>query len=172
MVDPWLVIRLLDWFRDAAYKEQPVESGSTLVFRVNRPARYFFAGGTLFAAVLAVLSFFIQDIERQIQLGLVLLAALFFARWPWAVKLSPDGVSKRTYFGFTKTIPWMDVIALEFNRKTGIFTVTSKFGQKMRCSAFMVSPARFYAEMYKRASGLGPMPTRAGLPSGSYLPVR
>ena len=171
MVDPWLAIRLLEWFRNAAYKEQPVDTGTTLVFRVSRPARYFFVGGTLFVGMLGALSFFIQDIEWQIQLGLVLLAALFFARWPWAVKLSPDGVSKRTYFGFTKTISWMDVIALEFNRKTGVFKVASKFGRKIHCSAFMVSPARFYAEMHKRAIGLGPMPTRAGLPSRGYLPV-
>jgi hypothetical protein len=173
MVDTLLVMRLLEWFRKAAYKERPQDTGATLIFPVSRPARYFYAVGTLFAAALGVLSFFVEDLEWYIKFAFIPMVALFFTRWPWAVELGPEGISKRSYFGTTKTIHWMDVTALSFNRKTGIFTVIGKDGQKIKCSAFMVSPAQFYLEVYKRATALGPMPTRDfdGLPVGSCLPI-
>lgn len=171
MLDVFISARLLRWFREAAPKEQPVDSGDALIFRVARPARYFFGIGIFFAFALGVGAFLAPAIEWYVRLIYLILVPVLFLRWPWALKLTPDGVSKRSYLGITRTIPWMDVIALEFNRTTGVFTITSKFGPKIRCSAFMVSPARFYAEMYKRATGLGPMPTRDGLPSGSYLPA-
>ena len=63
MVDTLLVMRLLEWFRKAAYKERPQDTGATLIFPVSRPARYFYAVGTLFAAVLGALSFFVEDLE-------------------------------------------------------------------------------------------------------------
>ena len=173
MVDTLLIIRLLEWFRKAAYKERPKDTGTMLIFPVSWPARYFYACGVLFAAALGVLAFFVEDIDWYIKFAFIPMTAFFFTRWPWAVKLGPEGVSKRSYFGVTKTILWFDVTALSFNRKTGIFTVMGRDGQKIRCSAFMVSPAQFYAEVHKRAPALGPMPTRAsdGLPIGAYAPI-
>ena len=174
MVDTLLIIRLLEWFRKAAYKERPHDTGTTLIFQVSWPARCFYAFGTLFAAALGVISFFVEGLEWYIRLAFIPMTAFFFTRWPWAVKLSPEGISKRSYFGVSKIIPWSDVRALSFNRKTGIFTVAGSYGEKIRCSAFMVSPAQFYAEVYKRAAALGPMPTRGsdGLPIvGGYIPI-
>ncbi|MEI4883981.1 hypothetical protein, partial [Klebsiella pneumoniae] len=93
----------------AAYKERPKDTGTTLIFQVSWPARYFYAGGTLFAAALGVTSFIVEDLDWYIKLAFIPMTAFFFTRWPWAVKLGNEGISKRSYFGVTKTILWFDV---------------------------------------------------------------
>jgi len=39
MVDVFAAIRLVQWFRDAAYKELPKDTGDVMIFRVSRPAK-------------------------------------------------------------------------------------------------------------------------------------
>jgi hypothetical protein len=154
------ILGLLRKFRESAYKEAPVERGNGTIFRESRPARYFYRFGITFFGAMAVLSFVVKDVEWYIRAGYIPMFAFLFMRWPWATKITGQGVSRRSYFGVLRTIEWSDVTALNYDRRAGRFTVIARSGATIRCSAFMVSPPVFYREVYRRAPQLGPMPTR------------
>jgi hypothetical protein len=160
MVDVFAAIRLVQSFRDAAYKELPKDTGDAMIFRVSRPARYIFGFGILLVGVFAVLSFFIDGIEWYLRAAYIPFFLLAFTQWPWAVVLNLDGLSKRSYLGLRRTIRWTEVTALAYDNTSRRFTVVGKPGQMIRCPRYLVSPATFYHEMHKHAGGLGPMPTR------------
>jgi hypothetical protein len=160
MVDVFAAIRLVQWFRDAAYKELPKDAGDAMIFRVSRPARYIFAFWILLVGVFAVLSFFVGGIEWYLRAAYIPFFLLAFTQWPWAVVLNRDGISKRSYLGLCRTIRWTEVTALAYDNTSRRFTVVGKPGQIIRCPRYLVSPATFRHEMYKHAGGLGPMPTR------------
>jgi hypothetical protein len=160
MVDVFAAIRLVQWFRDAAYKELPKDTGDAMIFRVSLPARYLFRFWILPVGVFAVLSFFISGIEWDLRAAYIPFFLLAFTQWPWAVVLHRDGISKRSYLGLRRTIRWTDVTALAYDSTSRRFTVVGKPGQIIRCPRYLVSPATFHHEMYKDAGGLGPMPTR------------
>lgn len=160
MVDFHTAVRLAHWLRNAAYQELPKDTGEAMIFRVCRPARYLFALWIILAGVFAVLSFFVAGIEWYIRAGYIPAFLLIFTQWPWAVILDREGISKRSYLGVRNTISWQDVSALAFDSTSRKFTVLGKPGQTIRCSGYLVSPATFYKEIYKRAASLGPMPTR------------
>ena len=160
MADVLAAIRLVQWFRDTAYKELPEDTGDAMIFRVCRPARYLFRFWILLVGVFAVLTFFIDGIEWYLRAAYIPFFLLAFTQWPWAVLLNRDGVSKRSYFGFRKTIPWPDVTAVAYDSTSRRFTVVGKPGQIIRGPRYLVSPATFHHEMYKHAAALGPMPTR------------
>lgn len=160
MVDYFLTMRLVKWFRDAAYKELPTDTGDAIIFRVSRPARYVFGFWIALFAAFGVLSFLIGGIEWYIRAAYIPAFALIFTQWPWAVALDREGISKRSYSGIRKTISWPDVTALKYERNSRRWTVAGKSGQTIRCSPYLVSPATFYREVYKHAPALGPMPTR------------
>jgi hypothetical protein len=160
MVDVFAAIRLVQWFRDAAYKELPKDAGDAMIFRVSRPARYIFAFWILLVGVFAVLSFFVGGIEWYLRAAYIPFFLLAFTQWPWAVVLNRDGISKRSYLGLCRTIRWTEVTALAYDNTSRRFTVVGKPGQIIRCPRYLVSPATFRHEMDKHAGGLGPMPTR------------
>jgi hypothetical protein len=160
MVDVFAAIRLVQWFRDSAYKELPKDTGDAMIFRVSRPARHIFAFLILLVGVFAVLSFFVSGIEWYLRAAYIPFFLLAFTQWPWAVVLDRDGISKRSYLGLRRTIRWTEVTALAYDNTSRRFTVVGKPGQMIRCPRYLVSPATFHHEMYKHAGGLGPMPTR------------
>jgi hypothetical protein len=160
MVDVFAAIRLVQWFRDAAYKELPEDTGNAMIFRVSRPARYIFGFWIFLVGVFAVLTFFIDGIEWYLRGAYIPFFLLAFTQWPWAVVLHRDGISKRSYLGLRTTILWAEATALAYDSTSRRFTVVGKPGQMIRCPRYLVSPATFCYEMYKRAGGLGPMPTR------------
>jgi hypothetical protein len=156
-------IHFIKWFRAAAYKEPPKDTGNALIFRVTRPARYLFRFSIVVAGLFALLAFYVGGTDWYIRAFSILAFLVLLARWPWAVVLDRRGVSKRIYVGIHKTIPWPEVTSLGYERNSHRFTVTGKRGQSIRTSAYVVSPATFHHEMYKRAAGLGPAPTRSAL---------
>jgi hypothetical protein len=160
MVDIFLTFRLMRWFREAAYKELPTDTGDAMIFRVSRPARYLYRFWILLVGVFAVLTFFVAGVEWYLSAAYIPFFLLAFTQWPWAVVLDRDGISKRSYLSLRKAIRWTDVTALAYDRTSRRFTVVGKPGQTIRCSPYLVSPATFYHEMYKHAAALGPMPTR------------
>ena len=160
MVDVFAAIRLVQWFRDVAYKELPKDTGDAMIFRVSRPSRTILRFWILLVGVFAVLTFFIEGIEWYLRAAYIPFFLLAFTQWPWAVVLNRDGISKRSYLGLRRTIFWTEVTALAYNSTSRRFTVVGKPGQMIRCPRYLVSPATFYHEMYKHAGGLGPMPTR------------
>jgi len=160
MVDVFAAIRLVQWFRDSAYKELPKDTGDAMIFRVSRPARYIFGFWILLVGVFAVLTFFISSVEWYLRAAYIPFFLLAFTQWPWAVVVNRDCISKRSYLGLRRTIRWTEVTALAYDSTSRRFTVVGKPGQMIRCPRYLVSPATFYHEMYKHADGLGPMPTR------------
>jgi hypothetical protein len=160
MGDLFFVIRLLQWFREAPDTEPPVERRGAILYRVCRPARYFFGFGILFTSAMGVLSFLVGDIEWYIRAAYIPGVAFLFTRWPWTVKLDRAGVSKRSYVAIRTTVRWSDVSALAYDRPTRRFTVVGRTGARIRCTPFMVAPPHFYREVYRQAPALGPMPTR------------
>jgi hypothetical protein len=166
MVDVFAAIRLVQWFRNAAYKELPKDTGDAMIFRASRPARYVLRFWILLLGIFAVLTFFVGGIEWYIRAGYIPLFLLAFTQWPWAVALDREGISKRSYIGWRKTISWTDVTALAYDSSSRRFTVVGKPGQIIRCPRYLASPATFHHEMYKHAAALGPMPTR-NWPSGA-----
>jgi hypothetical protein len=163
MVDLFAAIRLARWFRDAAYKELPKDAGDVMIFRVCRPARYLFSFWIALAGVFAALSFSIGGVDWYIRVVCIPAFLAVFTQWPWAVVLGREGISRRSYAGLRHTISWPDVSALAYDTTSRRFTIVGKPGQIIRCSSYMVSPATFHHEMYKRAPALGPMPTRKSL---------
>lgn len=151
------------WFREAACKELPKDTGDAMIFRVSRPARYIYRFWILLVGVFAVLTFFIGGIEWSLRAAYIPFFLLAFTQWPWSVVLDRDGISTRSYLSLRKTIRWTDVTALTYDRTSRRWTVVGKPGQAIRCSPYLVSPATFYHEMYRHAAALGPMPTRSPL---------
>jgi hypothetical protein len=160
MVDVFAAICLVQWFRDAAYKELPKDTGDAMIFRVSRPARTILRFWILLVGVFAVLTFFIGGIEWYLRAAYIPFFLLAFTQWPWAVVLHRDGISKRSYLGLRRTILWNEVTALAYDSTSRRFTVVGQPGQFICCPRYLVSPATFRHDMYKRAEGLGPMPTR------------
>jgi hypothetical protein len=163
MVDIFFAIRLVKWFRAAAYKEPPKDAGDALVFRVSRPARYLFRFWIVVAGFFALLAFYVGATDWYIRAVSIPAFLVLFTQWPWAVVLDRRGVSRRTYVGIRKTIPWQEVTSLGYEHTSHRFTVAGKPGQIIRTSAYLVSPATFHHEIYKHAAALGPMPTRTAL---------
>jgi hypothetical protein len=166
MVDVFAAIRLVQWFRNAAYKELPEDTGDAMIFRVSRPARHVLRFWILLVGVFAVLTFFVGGIEWYIRAAYIPMFLLAFTQWPWAVVVDRQGISKRSTIGLRKTISWADVTALAYDSSSRRFTVVGKPGQIILCPRYLVSPATFHHEMYKHAAALGPMPTRSW-PSGA-----
>ena len=84
------------WFREAAYKELPKDTGDAMIFRVSRPARTIYRFWILLVGVFAVLTFFVDGIEWYIRAAYIPFFLLAFTQWPWAVVLERDGISKRS----------------------------------------------------------------------------
>jgi hypothetical protein len=160
MVDAFAAIRLTRWFRGAAYKELPKDAGDAMIFRVSRPARYLFRFWIVLAGVFAALTFFVGGVEWYIRAISIPAFLILLTQWPWPVILDRQGISKRTYFGVRKMIRWPEVTSLAFDGTSRRFTIVGQPGHIIRCSPYMVSPAAFHLQMYKRAAALGPMPTR------------
>jgi len=159
-VDTNPILGLLRYFRTAAYKEPAEASGDVMIFRLSRPARYFFCAGILFAGMMCPASFLVKGVPRYFALAFGLAFLATFTRWPWSIRMDRVGISTRSYFGIRKTIRWPEVASYDHDSRSGAASVLSSTGQRIRCSPFMVSPATFYKEIYQRAPALGTMPMR------------
>jgi hypothetical protein len=159
MVNAFPAIRLTRWLRGAAYKEFPKDAGDALIFHLSRPARYLFRFWIVLAGVIGVSTFFV-GVEWYVGAISIPAFLILLTQWPWPVILDRQGISKRTHFGVRKTIQWLEVTSLTYDVTSGRFTIVGQPGHLIRCSPYMVSPATFHLQMYKRATALGPMPTR------------
>ena len=106
MADIFFALRLVKWFRAAAYTEPAKDTGRALVFRVSRPARYVFRFWIVVAGLFAVLAFYVGGTDWSIRAVSISAFLVFFTQWPWAVVLDRRGVSKRMYVGIRKTMDW------------------------------------------------------------------
>jgi len=146
-----LIALLLSWFRAAASKAHANQRGDRLVFPVVLPAKMFFAlGAAIFGSVAVALSV-ASGHSAWVRLCLVILGIWLFSYWPWTVALDREGISKRSYFGVRRLIPWSEVARLLYRERYEDYVAVSRGGAIMWFSSFHVDPARFEAEVLKNS---------------------